>query len=351
MNTSFRGLFIAQALAAMLISVAPNLRSLAMTQPSSTFDSSSMSYYPLERFLHRANGDPDGRPYLQNLQKVYMMVDESGDCDDGRYYIHIEFIDCFRMFDRLPSIMAVGTDALTDDDQDEPTIEQGMSNLTKLQINHSSLNTHYLARAILSCKVLKELQYSIGGRAAREPQLMNHKTFTKAILRHKGTLESLDIDSGQDTFYLHRYGNSIEDELGFRLEDFDEGDIIVQLLSSFWGNSGSLKDFLSLKRLSMGIGLLLYLAIGVDGEAKERTMLVDCLPSHLEYLRIRGYQRGEIEECDAQIDALMTAYQSGSTTLQEVRGVEEMIPHAEDVENPDEEKDLVWTLEGAGYGL
>ncbi|KAJ5808006.1 hypothetical protein N7474_009275 [Penicillium riverlandense] len=328
-----------------------------MTQPSATFHHVDRSYYPLEQFLHRANADPDNKSYLRNLHQVYIMVDEAGELDDSDFYIHIEFLESFQMFDKLPSIESVGIDAFRDDDQDEPTIEQGTSNLSKLYINHSSLNTHCIARAILSCRVLKELQYSIEGRAEHERDMkgpLNERTFTKAILGHKTTLESLDVDVGKDTSYLDRgREDRIEDERESRVMDYDEEDEISQFLTSFWGNSGSLKDFGALKRLSLGIGLLLYLAKGVSGapgEEEEQVMLADCLPDNLEYLCIRGYQRGEIEKCDAQIDALMAAYKSGLTGLKEIRGVEEMIRYAENVEDPDEDGDLLWTLEGAGYG-
>ncbi|KAJ5609475.1 hypothetical protein N7528_010042 [Penicillium herquei] len=345
-HTSLVGPYIAQALAVILITMSPNLVSMAMTQPYRTWEGAREDKLPLKIFMRRANMDIENLPYLQNLRKVYMIVDFSERRDDERYYNHIEFLDCFELFDKLPSITSVGIDTLVDDRLDEPLVELRNSNVTELCINHSSVSTPYLARAILTCKVLKKFQYSIGGRAEFEHYQFYEKIFLQAILAHRTTIESLDLDTanGLDTPCWN-----IEDEL----EEWDEEDYIRDFIESFSDTHGRLKDFIGLKHLSIAIDVLFYL-IGGDSEPSEQqpeTTLLEGLPDNLEYLCIRGYQRSEVpNKWDAEIDDLMPAFKSGSTKLKEIRGIEEAVSRSEHVAFPDE--DRLWTLhDSIGYGI
>lgn len=314
--------------------------------------------YPLDRFLRHANDHPENNTYLQNLRKVYLMVDEAMPFDDERYYNHIDFLGCLALFDKLPSIESVGIDALAEDENHVARINPGSSNVSKLHINHSSLGAPYLARVILSCKHLRDFQYSIGGRVVSGSSFtyFNVKTFTKAICEHRTTLESLDVDV-EVTLYDLEYDDDEDIERAIDrilLMDQDEESEMNEFLDSFKGNRGSLKDFVALKRLSLGFRFLLYFAKGVSGisgEEREQGMLSDCLPGSLEYLCIRGYQRHENEKHDAQIDSLVALYESGSSNLKVLVGVEEMIPNAQNVSHKavDEDVHLLWTLKDAGY--
>ncbi|CAI7625595.1 unnamed protein product [Penicillium pancosmium] len=362
-SNSQRGVFIAQALATILISVAPSLMSLAMMLPWATWSSRDGDYYPLEQFLLEANSSSVAKPYLQNLREVYIMTDESGyneyqETIDDRYYVHTDFLDCFRMFDKLPSIETLSIDGITDDDEDEPNIEEAASKLTKLHINHSALDDIYLARAISACKSLKELQYSIGGREtlSRDKGHLNNKTFSKAILKHKNSLEVLDIDSGKD-FYYHNisdidtgYDNEGGDQLRlYRLVGETE---ITDFLSSFWDNHGSLKDFSNLKSLSLGIGLLMYLVYGEIGiRDGTESKLIDSIPKNLEYLCVRGYRRAEVPKHDAPIDLLMGAFNSGSLGLKEIRGIKTVIPFTDHYDVCNGRKSDRWCLQSSRYSL
>ncbi|KAJ5735755.1 uncharacterized protein N7483_000880 [Penicillium malachiteum] len=279
MNTSPGGVYIAQALAVILIAMAPNLVKMGMTQPYQTWEGAREENLPLKAFMRQANRATENLPYLQNLREVYIIVDLSGECDDERYYTHIEFLDCFNLFDHLPSIIS----------QDAPLVEQRTSNFTELCINHSSVSTPYMARAILACKALKNFQYSIGGRFEYEPNEFNEKTFLKAILAHKTTLESLDLNT-ENSLYNPRWETADE------FEDADEEDYNHEFLGSFWETHGSLKDFTALKNLSITIDVLFYLIRG-DHELLEqqaKIKLFEGLPDNLESLCIRGYSKGKL---------------------------------------------------------
>jgi hypothetical protein len=107
------------------------------------------------------------------------------------------------------------------------------------------------------------------------------------------------------------------------------------------------------EKAELGFKFLIYFARGISAsgtvEKGETPMLVDCLPDSLEYLCIRGYEKGENEEFDRQVDALMAHYESGLSNLKEIKGIMETIPNSENVDNPDGDYDLLWSLEEAGY--
>ncbi|KAJ5215873.1 uncharacterized protein N7498_002280 [Penicillium cinerascens] len=353
------GTFIAQALAAILISVSPNLESLVMTQPFSVFSGFYSGFerpqddgvqFPLHRLLSRANANPASIAYLQNLRKVYMIVDDRN--SDYRFYMALDFLECATLFDRLPSIESISTDALCDDENAEARVvlEPRSSNISRIHIRHSALPTTFLVSLIQSCKVLREFQYTIGGRCVLGGWYVPFKarTFIKSICPHKDTLEVLDIDAENNMHYFQpsyfeegRVDQGIDQSTP---ESDNDDDDERQMLRSFSSNSGSLKEFRALKRLSVGIGFLVYFAMGVrkNNEPRQPFLLPEALPESLEYLCIRGYEKGKCKKWDAHIDALVASFVSGSSGIKEIVGIEEIIPNSEDVEDPDNNEDLLW---------
>lgn len=328
-----------------------------MTQPFSVFSGFHRGgerrvHFPLDRLLRRANAKPASTPYLQNLRKVYMIVDDR--YSDDRFYMAIDFLECVTLFDCLPSIESISTDALCDDENGEARVvlESRSSNISRIHINHSALQTNFLVSLIQSCKVLREFQYTIGGRCVSGGWMapFNAKAFIKSICPHKDTLEVLDIDAEHNMRYFHpsyfeedRVDQEIDEEQR-ALESDNDDDDERQMLQSFSSNSGSLKEFQTLKRLSVGIGFLVYFAMGVreNNEPRQPFLLPEALPESLEYLCIRGYEKGRCKKWDAHIDALVASFVSGLSGIKEITGIEEIIPNSEDVENPDDNRDLLW---------
>lgn len=355
------GTFIAQALAAILISVSPNLESLVMTQPFSLFSGfyrgrerpqDQIVHFPLDQFLRQANANPASIPYLQNLRKVNMIVDDK--ISDDRFYMAMDFLEGATLFDRLPSIESISTDALCDDENNEARVllEPRSSNISRIHIHHSALQTMYLVSLIQSCKILREFQYTIGGRCVLGGWFapFNARTFIKSICLHKNTLEVLNIDAEENMGYSHPFcfdSDRVEqelDELSKGVDDDDDDDDQRQMLQTLSSNSGSLKEFRALKRLSVGIGFLIYFAMGV-GETDKRSqtfLLQEALPERLEYLSIRGYEKGKSKEWDRHIDALVMSFDSGLLSVKEITGIEETIPNSKDVEDPDNDEELLW---------
>ncbi|PWY89216.1 hypothetical protein BO70DRAFT_359501 [Aspergillus heteromorphus CBS 117.55] len=358
------GVFVPQALAALLISVSPNLDSMTLTLPFSGWSGLywpelrgdiELIKFPLEQLLRETNADPNDKPWLQNLRKIYIVNEANGVWDDERFYHRMDFFGALTLFDRLPSIESVGTDLLEWDDNGKQSLELVSSSFSDISINHASLSGLHLAQVICSCKALRKFQFSIGGRATRDGGYpgFSAKTFIKAILTHKETLEVLDMDI--DSHIVGFTTGADEESLEYDFEMYDnraegEEDNAMPLPEAMWTQAGSLNDFRSLKRLSMGVGFLLYFAKGVmsvKGVSGEKVMLVDRLPENLEYLCIRGYEKGANPEHDNQIDALMELVQMGSSKLKQVEGVDQLIPHGEDVDNPDNNPHLLWDPEGS----
>ncbi|KAE8136338.1 hypothetical protein BDV38DRAFT_272161 [Aspergillus pseudotamarii] len=353
--TKSRGVYIAQALTALLISVSPDLESLAMPPPfynytgfywpEQSHDYESVKF-PLERLLRQVNSNPNNMPFLQNLRNVYVINNDN--LDDGRFYLSMDFMGAMHLIHRLPSIEMVRTDILQEDENGAPRLGPGSSNISRFAIHHSSLGVFYLTNVICSSKVLREFQYSIGGRDVLDGSysIFNPKTFFFTILPHRETLEILDVDA---ECHIGEFNNEVVEyeELDEIFEQWGGRSDAEHVWTgtppeSLWGQSGSLREFRALRRLSLGIHTLMYYAQGVNLAKRERCRLADCLPPNLEYLLIRGYRKGQDEIHDAQIDSLVAWKNSGLSSLTEIQGITECIPHAEDVGNPDDEDAPLW---------
>ncbi|KAJ5375685.1 hypothetical protein N7517_007691 [Penicillium concentricum] len=350
------GTFISQALTAILIVVSPNVVSMAMTHPSG-MSSNRVIDFPLAEILRQANASPENKPYLRNLRSVYLINKSDDSWADSRFYQAMDFSGCLTLFDNLLSIESVRVDVMEEDKNGTPEFKEKCSNISKISIHHSSVSSLYLAGPIWSCKVLREFQYSIGGRASRDggSPTFNPKTFIKVLCAHKETLEILDVDVENEIYTFEMVD---EEERDIQLNEHGGlnetriSDEITRFYKLIWTYGGSLKEFVALKRLSLGINFLLYFAAGFSGESykkREKLNLVECLPVGLEYLCVRGYQKGENEEHDEQMDALMLFYKSGSSQLKEIEGINEVIPNAQEVQDPDNNAHLLWSLEEMGY--
>ncbi|KAJ5123642.1 hypothetical protein N7448_009739 [Penicillium atrosanguineum] len=343
--------FIAQALTAILIAVSPNLVSMVMAEPFCGGYKHPTEEYPLAKFLRQANSEPERKPYLQNLRDVYFININNSNETDEFCYQEMDFYGCCDLVDNLPSIESVSADLVEDDQQTgKSDFVEKCSNISRISLHHSSVTSVYLARLIWSCKSLREFQYSIGGRSSIDGgyPMVNPKTLLKVLCGHKDTLEIFDFDC-RDVIHLLDNGSRVQPyETPFD-SGIDEKERIF--LKAILGHGESLKEFVGLKRLSVGIEFLLYLAKGVSGESdeqREMVTLAEYLPDSLEYLCVRGYQRGVDNEHDEQMKALMAFFKTESSNLKEVVGIEESIPHSTHVDDIDDEESI-WSLQERGY--
>ncbi|KAJ5771664.1 hypothetical protein N7520_002193 [Penicillium odoratum] len=375
-NFDIRPTFITQAIAAILVSMSPNLETMAMTQPFDYYHELEegkewSKEFPLVQVFQYANSRK-GTHFLQKLREVYL-INRSQHYSDDRFYAQTDLIACLELFNQLPSIDSIGIDALEwDENNGKMSCEDASSNISKIKIGHSSLYSSYLLCVMKSSKILTEIQYNTGGRSTSDGghSPFNPKTFIKGLSAHTETLQVLDMDT--DEFSSPYPGQSTSmssftdwDEIdgpnGFEFEAYepdelgeDHSDVKMhRYMTSIWDRNASLKDFVVLKELSMGIGLLMYFAQGVEIDDSKRAdiRVVDCLPHSLEYLTIRGYEKGANEAHDKEVAALMAQFESGSLRLKEIKGVDKLIPNGKDVEDPDNNDHLLWSLDEVQVGF
>ncbi|CAG8343347.1 unnamed protein product [Penicillium salamii] len=370
MDSDMLPTFVTQAIAAIIVSLSPNLETMAMTQIFRRHFELEQGKkwgkeFPLVEVFRYANSRPEGTHFLQKLRDVYLINHAAH--ADSRYFADTDLIACLELFNKLPSIESFEIDVLeSDGDHGKQTCEEKSSNISKIKINHSLLNSNYLLCVMKSIKTLEELQFTTGGRATLDgTPFFSPKAFLKGLAEHTRTLKILDLDTEEMTIgypgqkpscsYVNwgEYGGPGDYEFDAD-DELDENDpelAMYRYITSIWDRDVTLKEFVALESLSISIGSLVYLAQGVEMDDSKRAsvMLVDCLPDNLRSLHIRGYQKGESKLYDEQVNALMARFESGSLRLEEIKGVHELIPNGRQVENPDNNEHLLWSLEDLGY--
>lgn len=105
-------------------------------------------------------------------------------------------------------------------------------------------------------------------------------------------------------------------------------------------------DFESLTHLSIGIGRLLGGGAWHVNESEDAPFrLADALPKSLEDLQIRGYVRGKVARYDSQIDEFLLSRRYRFPSLKELHGIDETIPIAVSIGDPDNDGDQLWQPE------
>ena len=334
-------IFLSQALAALIISVAPNLESLAFPEISKSWFPPSETGMVLQAFLEHANANPTQIPYLQNLRTIRCLSNKDLMLSDNRNYEWYDLLENIRLVGNLPAVESIIANAI-DDEHVETKLAPSSTNFKKVAIHHSQYGSSNLARIIRSCRSLEEFEFSIGGRhllglgtGTDKADLLNALSF------HTQTLRVLDFDlddefndSPLNDMYVD-YDDEEEDE-----DDSANWKMVFpedqQILS--------LKDLPALTSLSIGIKLLAAFARGRarEGQPTETpNTLAEILPPNLEYLRIRGYNPGTNPEDDAQVASLIEG--SRTHVLLKIDDLDACIPNAKSVDDPDNHRELLWT--------
>ncbi|KUL85438.1 hypothetical protein ZTR_06788 [Talaromyces verruculosus] len=361
-----RPAWVAQALTALLVSVSPYLETMTASQPMFNFTgyhdaavrariyggmTEDIIRFPLEKLLIETNADSQGKPYLQNLRSVEILAHQDSTWEDGRFYTDFDLFGMISFFNRLPSMERIGTDIVIDENGLDD-LEPFSSNISRIRIDHSNLKTWFLLPLINSCKALKEFRYTIGGRASLDGSFapFNPRTFLKAILGHRTTLEVLHIDADNDCYFveMEEYGDHRAVERDENGEEPAHNDP-----QGLWERTGSLRDFSALTQLNIGIGILLFLALGTQGmetgdpdyTSFDELVLADSLPDTLESLVIIGYEKEARADFDKIIEQFMIDKDAKLPNLKRVSGIEQMIERAETVRSPDDESELLWERE------
>lgn len=342
--------------AIILISISPNIERVGISQ----FEPA------MEEFLIRNNYGLLPQNYLQRLKHVNFLLDNGQlSLSDDRFFFSFDILRALRLFHRLPSVESLSVEGIGEHHDPRNLLVPHTSNLKRIHIKHSELSSDMLFQIIRLPKhdLLEEFRYSVGGRALLRGGYNLHisKSIGKALLTQKHSLVMLDLDLDStlpmptDGFPIKYFSEERlgEHELFYSERERDEyslrdEEVVAERACwpaevpdtrAYGTTIGSLHDFEVLTNLSIGVKLLL----GFDRPTPFR--LVEALPKSLKSLTLRGYTRGRWQEWDEQVKELMERRATVLPSLEEVNGVEEEIPSAEFVANPDENYEELWQPE------
>ncbi|EEH49022.2 uncharacterized protein PADG_05101 [Paracoccidioides brasiliensis Pb18] len=304
--------------------------------------------FPIEGFLTRANAKKTTAKALRNLREVRLIGLNNTMDDDDAFYHDYDLTKMLKFFHRLPAIEKISVETIKIGANGLFKLSPGRSNLRKIHICHSNLNSRYLARVIGHCKELEEFKYTIGQRCTLYPASIKPKTLGKALWSHRSTLQVLDLDLDNhisygygpcDEFENERYDFSdalltpqpSDDELNKNL-DLDciaQNTFRIPGQDKYGKTIGTFEGFTVLTRLSIGVKLLLGPVEYNRRSSYRKTplpfRLIDSLPRKIEYLRLRGYRAKENEMYTSYVEELMNCQEECFPLLKEIHGVERYI--------------------------
>ena len=358
-TSAYQRTLFAHYAAAILIAQCPYITHLV-------YEEQARSNSPLVDFLRRNNYDLLPQRYLQHLREVTLLPTTNYAFGDDRFYIRMDVLAQFHMFHRLPALKRFATFAIEPNNRIgfERTFTPCSSGLTKLSVTHSVLPGSVTAALIRLPRALEEFTCTTGGRASSDGAFygLSSETIGRALWCQRKTLLKLDLDLVDhvlDRFEDRGIEDDKDEEDGRETEGHENA--INRLpwdRGVAWGKDavktrdletgrvygstiGSLHDFERLTHLSIGIQML-FGPSHWSQEVNPPFRLVDALPPSLESLLIRGYKRGETEEYDEFIDEFLAAREERLPKLSVIRGMEETISSAKDVEHPDKDADELW---------
>ncbi|KAL5000870.1 hypothetical protein BDV10DRAFT_192635 [Aspergillus recurvatus] len=309
-----RGVYIGQAIAAVLITVCPDIENMAIGTPTArelTWDQSLMDgapvhAFPLCRIMKGIHESPLECGYLSNLRAVELLTPRPG----NHMYDQADIIGRMEIFQGLPNLETIvvegagwGTRYTTKFNEARFTV--GTCGAKNICITDSKLGTDVLAGVLSAVSELREFTYHTGGRLGHphfhDANDYNPCTFFKFLLTHKRTLRILDLDCDAQ---LEEPINTYYDGVKTALEDYpDELNRTrgpyrrhKKLLRWIFALKGGLSDFIGLTHLKIGAKTLVLFALGIDtllskaraGPYLDGFMLLRALPPNLQVLTVRG---------------------------------------------------------------
>ncbi|OBU00032.2 hypothetical protein VE01_01715 [Pseudogymnoascus verrucosus] len=275
-----------QALAALFISVSPNLVSLCL----SPLVDPTRGIFSTRMVLAAGNNPVPSSPLMEFLDRINVNIAKTGALQRVR---HITFIlknrdlwyvhRCFALLEnlnlvyQLPNLESIRVGAMRENRSGGFVIENAdagqfstprpnSSDISKIYFESSYVTTRYLERLIDVCKRLTEFTFW-----TRPPLDINHpnprgigviapKTLARALLSHRLSLEVLDVEIGDviADFDTEELPLPLEPSLGER-NCRAQSDISIENLM---GTGRILVHFTSLTRLTINLRLLFYLAMG-----------------------------------------------------------------------------------------
>lgn len=306
----------------------------------------------LEQYLTLVNY---GRlPGLTDVQHVEFVTPKDR-AQDEREFDELQFGTSLQTIHRLPKLESILMEGVCKAyDSTYPWFVPRCGNMTRLELSHVDLGYDAFATLVSVPKELEELKLSLGGLIALNGNPVWLPQYVSRMLScHKNTLTSLDIDTeivvtnhghywwGDDKYPSPRHIKREEKEPVYK--QFREDDTKVS--AGYAHESikltkedcmgtiyGSFADFKALKHLRIGIKSLLGLSKRHGDPANLPDLrLVAMLPSSLESFALYGYERGDNEDVDGQVDEFMQKRETLFPSLVDMEGIEEKIDSIDDL--------------------
>ncbi|KAL4816208.1 hypothetical protein BDW67DRAFT_191113 [Aspergillus spinulosporus] len=309
-----RGVYIGQAIAAVLLTVCPDIENMAIGTPAASEltwdqpprDGVLVHAFPLCRIMKAIHESPLQCGYLSKLRAVELFTPRPG----SRMYDQADIIGRMEIFQGLPSLETIvvegaswGTRHTTRFGERRFTV--GTCRAKNVCITHSKFGTDVLAGVLSAVSELRQFTYRTGGRIGhphfRDANDYNPCTFFKFLLIHKRTLRTLDLDcdaqleesintyyDGGDTVLEH-----YPDELNRTCGPYCRH---MELLRWIFKLDGGLRDFTALTHLRIGAKTLVLFALGINTRLSlarpylDGFMLLHALPQNLQVLTVRGFR-------------------------------------------------------------
>ncbi|QIW98739.1 hypothetical protein AMS68_004257 [Peltaster fructicola] len=326
----------------------------------------------MSSILLRNNYDLLPDRHLTKLREVELLAEAGIFLHDPRMYNRLDVLGTMRLFHRLPSLEKVSMHAVgTDVNAEMQYFPPASSAVKTLVLDHVDFATATTGPMIRMAKQLENLTVIAGGRATRGGGwvVQYPRTFAKALARHKKSLRVLDIDmdsichAGKNGRYLleedlpdertdyERWHHPEAADLGDVLSEIDRQDSTEPLHTweieddSDYDGSAPAPELREAYAPEYRHSPICWESWNWMPPRGNYLKLVDSLPVSLEYLLIRGYQRGQCEYYDAEIDDLLHHRNRRLTRLETILGIDVIIPSGEKVEDPDLDEDLLWVQE------
>lgn len=361
-----RAPFLAQALAALLVSVSPLLETLSFCPVGQELPKLSKltaqakgtplreSDYFFKHFLDRVNSSPRSQetlPFLHHLRQVQFLVDPDTKIDRWYYYQPYDLYGSLNLVHRLPVVESIRVNAIMITQR--PSIEPPprSANYTKITIRNSNIDYYHLVRVIESAKRLKEFTYAVGGRGSTDGMLsiFSPDHVFRALLLHADSLVYLDLDVEAETPLAETFDPTLGQHF------FGNIDNRSSRSQGSQASPCSLRGLTNVKNLSLGIHTLYYLArgIGTDQVDDVSFAIVDYLPLNLEALCIYGYEKGMKPQVkglpddvfDRQLEKLLAEKDTKLPRLSYIEGIDEFIENATTIKKPATNDEDLWERE------
>jgi hypothetical protein len=366
---------------ALLLMLCPNIERLVLVEESSE----------LERLLRRNNYGLLREKRLQKLKHVELLPHGGMYGRSEPYFVGMDLMRLVQCFHQLPCLESISVSMAELNEargSDIKFLYPQTSSLKKLSVEHALFRESAVTWLIRMAKRLEELTWSCGGRATNggHSLAIHGQKIGKALLVHRETLRKLDLDLDGCWLCLDEGREADEEEIRWhngmrrkgerdengRVKPLPDDKIIYDVYGSrkdecyasektlekglpiftwqlpttrvYEVTIGSLHDFTALTHLSIGIRLLLGDGPELFQEDTKNPdgphRMVDAIPPNLEYLLIRGYEKGENTMWDNQIEEFTAKRAEMFPALKEIHGLDEPIPSAEATLDPRDEDDL-----------